>query len=40
MDREGALAALRKALELGADGDVRELLSQALALEPSSMPVS
>src|SRR5262249_57724816 len=35
LDREGSLAALRRALELGAGGDARELLTQALALEPS-----
>jgi tetratricopeptide (TPR) repeat protein len=35
LDREGACTALRRALELGADGDARELLTQALALEPS-----
>jgi tetratricopeptide (TPR) repeat protein len=35
LDREGALTALRRALELGADGDARELLTQALALQPS-----
>jgi tetratricopeptide (TPR) repeat protein len=35
LDREGALTALRRALELGADGDARELLTRALALEPS-----
>jgi hypothetical protein len=35
LDREGSLTALRRALELGADGDARELLVEALALEPS-----
>jgi tetratricopeptide (TPR) repeat protein len=35
LDREGSLAALRRALELGADGDARVLLTEALALEPS-----
>jgi tetratricopeptide (TPR) repeat protein len=35
LDREGSLAALRRALELGADGDAHELLTEALALEPS-----
>jgi len=35
MDREGALEALRRASSLGAGGDVRELIVQALALEPS-----
>jgi tetratricopeptide (TPR) repeat protein len=35
LDREGALEALRRATALGAGGDVRELIVQALALEPS-----
>ncbi len=35
MDREGTLEALRKALALGAGEDVRELIHQALAIEPS-----
>jgi hypothetical protein len=35
MDREGALAALRRASALGAGGEVRELIVQALAIEPS-----
>jgi tetratricopeptide (TPR) repeat protein len=35
MDREGALKALRRALALGAGEDVHELVSQALAIEPS-----
>jgi hypothetical protein len=35
MDREGALEALRKALALGADGDVHDLVTQTLAIEPS-----
>jgi tetratricopeptide (TPR) repeat protein len=35
LDREGALEALRRAMALGAGGDVRELIVQALALEPS-----
>jgi tetratricopeptide (TPR) repeat protein len=35
LDREGSLTALRRALELGADGDARALLAEALALEPS-----
>src|SRR5277367_216314 len=35
MDREGALDALRRALALGAGGDVHELVAQALAIEPS-----
>ncbi len=34
-DREGALRALEQALSLGAGEDVRELVDQALALEPS-----
>jgi tetratricopeptide (TPR) repeat protein len=34
MDREGALKALDRALALGAGEDVRELLVQALAIEP------
>src|SRR3989440_433431 len=34
MDREGALGALRRALALGAGEDVRELIVQALAIEP------
>ncbi|MBA3809243.1 MAG: tetratricopeptide repeat protein [Solirubrobacterales bacterium] len=35
LDREGALAALRRALSLGAGGEVKDLIAQALALEPS-----
>jgi len=35
LDREGALDALRRALALGAGGDVPGLVAQALALEPS-----
>ena len=35
-DREGALSALRKAIALGAGDEVADLLSQALALEPSA----
>ena len=38
MDREGALQALERALSLGAGGEVRELLLQALALEPRAVP--
>ena len=38
LDREGALDALRRASELGAGGDVPNLIAQALALEPR--PVS
>src|SRR6267378_3177193 len=34
MDREGALGALKRALALGAGEDVRELVVQALAIEP------
>ena len=34
-DREGSLKALERALALGAGGDVRELIAQALAIEPS-----
>ena len=34
-DREGSLQALRRALELGADGDITVLVEQALALEPT-----
>jgi hypothetical protein len=34
MDREGALRALERALSLGAGEDVRDLLVQALAIEP------
>ncbi len=34
MDREGALSALRRASALGAGGEVREMIRQALALEP------
>jgi hypothetical protein len=34
LDREGALEALRRALALGAEGELRDLLAQALALEP------
>jgi hypothetical protein len=35
MDREGALEAFRRALALGADGQVHDLVAQALAIEPS-----
>ncbi|MHB8234536.1 MAG: tetratricopeptide repeat protein [Solirubrobacteraceae bacterium] len=38
MDREGALEALRRAMALGAGEDVRELIAQALALEPQVAP--
>jgi tetratricopeptide (TPR) repeat protein len=38
-DREGSLEALRQALELGANGEVHDLVAQALALEPHE-PVS
>jgi hypothetical protein len=34
MDREGALEALERALSLGADGEVRDLVVKALAIEP------
>ena len=34
MDREGALAALRRASSLGAGEEVREMIVQALAIEP------
>jgi hypothetical protein len=34
LDREGALEALRHAAELGVGESVRELIEQALALEP------
>ena len=33
MDREGALEALERALRLGADGEVKDLVVQALAIE-------
>jgi hypothetical protein len=35
MDREGALEALRKALSLGARGEIEELIERALAIEPT-----
>ncbi len=34
IDREGALGALRRASSLGAGGEVRDLIAQALAIEP------
>ncbi|MFI5005239.1 MAG: tetratricopeptide repeat protein, partial [Solirubrobacterales bacterium] len=34
MDREGALEALERALSLGANGEVRDLVVKALAIEP------
>ncbi len=34
MDREGALEALERALRLGANGEVKDLVVQALAIEP------
>jgi hypothetical protein len=37
LDREGALQALERALSLGADGEVKDLLVQALALEPRAV---
>ena len=39
-DREGALQALKRALALGASQQTRELLVQALALEPTAAPVT
>jgi len=36
LDREGALQAFRKAVERGAGDEVRDLIEQALALEPSA----
>jgi hypothetical protein len=35
MDREGALEAFRRALSLGAGGEIHDLVAQALAIEPS-----
>ncbi|HEX4437679.1 MAG TPA: tetratricopeptide repeat protein [Solirubrobacteraceae bacterium] len=35
MDREGALEALRKAISLGARGEIDELVERALAIEPT-----
>jgi tetratricopeptide (TPR) repeat protein len=35
LDREGALEAFRRALALGAAGEIHELVEQALALEPA-----
>src|SRR6476660_2134537 len=35
LDREGALEAFRRAMALGGGADVRELVAQALAIEPS-----
>ena len=40
MDREGALEALRRALALGANEEARELLAQALAMEPRVAPAA
>jgi hypothetical protein len=37
LDREGALEALRRAMALGGGADVRDLIAQALALEPSML---
>jgi tetratricopeptide (TPR) repeat protein len=34
MDREGSLQAFERALSLGANGEVHDLLAQALAIEP------
>jgi len=39
-DREGALKALERALSLGAGDEVRDLLAEALALEPSVAPAT
>ena len=39
LDREGSLHALGRAQELGAGEAVRELITQALALEPRAVPV-
>jgi tetratricopeptide (TPR) repeat protein len=36
LDREGALKALERALALGANGEVGDLISRALALEPTT----
>ncbi len=38
MDREGALEALERALSLGADGEVKDLVLKALAIEPRMQP--
>jgi hypothetical protein len=38
LDREGTLEALRRAVALGAGEEVRELIAQALALEPRVVP--
>jgi hypothetical protein len=38
MDREGALEALERALSLGANGEVKDLVVQALAIEPRMQP--
>jgi len=40
LDREGALKALERALALGANDQARELLAQALALEPRVAPAA
>ncbi len=39
-DREGALKALERALSLGAGEDVKDLVMQALAIEPTVAPAS
>src|SRR5580700_851297 len=39
IDREGALSALRQASRLGADGEVPDLIAQALAIEPGLEPM-
>ncbi len=38
LDREGTLEALRRAIALGAGDEVRELIAEALALEPQVAP--
>jgi Tetratricopeptide repeat len=40
LDREGALQALKRALELGADEQLQEVVAQALALEPRVTPAA
>ncbi|HXB63834.1 MAG TPA: J domain-containing protein [Solirubrobacteraceae bacterium] len=37
LDREGALEALERALSLGADGEIKDLVVQALAIEPQAV---
>jgi len=36
LDREGSLKALERALKLGANGRVHDLVAQALAIEPQT----